>query len=105
MCLFLEETQCGVACLHALLFGVGRDEGCRTGRLVRRLRLTLGGYGVALSLAALLLWLFGRLDAAGASEAVTRIVVLGFPAAVGAGGAHVLLGGGEDHPEEGQGGG
>lgn len=90
-------------CLHALLFGVGGQAGGRNGRLVRGLRMTLGGYGVALLLSGVLLWLFGRLDGVGTPEIVGRIVVLGFPAAVGAGGAHVLLGGGRDGEEEPQG--
>lgn len=80
------------ACLHALLFGVGGRDGGGGPDLLRRLRMTMGGYGVALLLSALFLWLFGRLDGLGAAEIVGLTVVLGFPAAVGAGGAHVLLG-------------
>lgn len=55
------------------------------------LRYTLAGYAVALLLSAWLLWCFGRLDGLSASAALRAVVVLGFPAAVGAASARLIL--------------
>jgi putative integral membrane protein (TIGR02587 family) len=55
------------------------------------LRYTLAGYALALLLSAWLLWCFGRLDGQSAAAAVRMVVVLGFPAAVGAAAARLIL--------------
>jgi putative integral membrane protein (TIGR02587 family) len=55
------------------------------------LRYTVVGYAVALAVSAYALWTFGRLDDTGAVEAVTAVLVLGFPAAVGAAAARLIL--------------
>ena len=51
---------------------------------------TLAGYGVALLVSAFTLWAFGRLDG-GVSDAVRSIVVLAFPAALGAAIARLVV--------------
>ncbi|MFD1705112.1 TIGR02587 family membrane protein [Methylopila henanensis] len=56
-------------------------------------RYTLPGYAVALVSCAAMLWVFGRLDDYGASSALRLVVVLGFPAAVGAAFARLIVGG------------
>ncbi|HYE95960.1 MAG TPA: TIGR02587 family membrane protein [Rubricoccaceae bacterium] len=74
---------------------------------VARTRLTgfaLGGaivtYAVALAMAAALLWADGRFDGAGWVAGVRQVVVLGFPAVLGAAAARLLLGAGLDEGED-----
>jgi putative integral membrane protein (TIGR02587 family) len=55
------------------------------------LRLTIVGYALVLLLSLYVLWTFGRLDGAALSEAMMSILVLGFPAAVGASAARLIL--------------
>ena len=55
------------------------------------LRFTVVGYAVALLISAYVLWTFGRLDGTGWGEALTGVLVLGFPAAVGAAAARLIL--------------
>jgi putative integral membrane protein (TIGR02587 family) len=55
------------------------------------LRLTVVGYVVALLVSAYILWTFGRTDDTGAEDVIKSIVVLGFPAALGASAARLIL--------------
>ncbi len=55
------------------------------------LRFTVTGYALVLLLSAYVLWTFGRLDGLGLLPAVKTIAVLGFPAAVGAAAARLIL--------------
>ena len=55
------------------------------------LRFTVVGYALALLISAYVLWTFGRLDDTGSSERVTAVLVLGFPASVGAAAARLIL--------------
>jgi len=55
------------------------------------LRFTTVGYALALLISLYVLWTFGRLDAAAAAEVVTATLVLGFPAALGAGASRLIL--------------
>ena len=54
-------------------------------------RFTVVGYAIALLLAAYLLWSFGRLDGLAALPAIQQVVVLAFPAAIGAAAARLIL--------------
>jgi putative integral membrane protein (TIGR02587 family) len=85
-----------VALLHALLFRVdlpGRDERRGSnGFFTILLRYSLAGYGVCALSSLLLLWAFGRTDGVGVGELVEYIVVLAFPAVLGAGLAHFVVG-------------
>ena len=54
-------------------------------------RFTLVGYALALLISVYVLWTFGRLDGAAASEIVMSMLVLGFPAALGASAARLIL--------------
>jgi putative integral membrane protein (TIGR02587 family) len=85
-----------LALLHALLFWVEFP-----GRASRKgdasfwsvlTRYSFAGYGVCIVSSAALLWLFGRLDHVSVSEGVEFIIVLSFPAAIGAGLAHFVVG-------------
>lgn len=55
------------------------------------LRYSVVGYAVALLISAYVLWTFGRLDDTGLHETVTTVLVLGFPAAIGAAAARLIL--------------
>jgi putative integral membrane protein (TIGR02587 family) len=84
-----------VLLLHALLFGVALP-----GRQSRRgegsfwsvfVRYSLAGYGVCALASFFLLWAFGRTDGVGVGELVEFVVVLSFPAVLGAGLAHFVV--------------
>jgi putative integral membrane protein (TIGR02587 family) len=55
------------------------------------MRLTVVGYALALLLSLYVLWTFGRLDGEALSESLRSILVMGFPAAVGAAAARLIL--------------
>lgn len=55
------------------------------------LRFTIVGYAIALLISAYVLWTFGRLDDTAWVERVTTVLVLGFPAAIGAAAARLIL--------------
>jgi putative integral membrane protein (TIGR02587 family) len=54
-------------------------------------RFTLIGYALALLISLYVLWTFGRLDGAAATEIVMSVLVLGFPAALGGSAARLIL--------------
>ncbi len=54
-------------------------------------RFTLIGYAMALVVSAAMLWLFGRIDADAPAPALMAVIVLGFPAAIGAAAARLIL--------------
>jgi putative integral membrane protein (TIGR02587 family) len=55
------------------------------------LRFTVVGYAAALLISLYVLWTFGRLDGAATAEIVMATLVLGFPAALGASAARLIL--------------
>lgn len=55
------------------------------------LRYTVVGYALVLLVSFYLLWTFGRIDGLGAEEAIRVIIVLGFPAALGAAASRLIL--------------
>jgi putative integral membrane protein (TIGR02587 family) len=55
------------------------------------LRFTVAGYALVLVICLYLLWTFGRTDGAGIQEMVSAVVVLGFPCAIGAAAARLIL--------------
>ena len=54
-------------------------------------RYTIVGYGLALLISFYVLWTFGRLDGAATAEILLAMIVLGFPAALGAAAARLIL--------------
>jgi putative integral membrane protein (TIGR02587 family) len=54
-------------------------------------RFTAAGYAVALLVSLYALWIFGRTDGVGPEAVLMAAVVLGFPAAVGAASARLIL--------------
>jgi len=55
------------------------------------LRFTVVGYALVLVTCLYLLWTFGRTDGSGINEIITAVVVLGFPCAIGAAAARLIL--------------
>lgn len=54
-------------------------------------RFTIPGYAIALIISVYVLWTFGRADGVSFHQLVTTVIVLGFPAAVGASAARLIL--------------
>lgn len=54
-------------------------------------RFTVSGYVLAALMSAYMLWSFGRLDGLSVAAALQAVAVLGFPAAVGAAAARLIL--------------
>ena len=54
-------------------------------------RFTIVGYAVALLMSLYMLWTFGRTDGVAVQQIVSILIVLGFPAAVGAAAARLIL--------------
>lgn len=55
------------------------------------LRITIPGYVIALLTSAIILWAFERTDSSGSATLMGSVIVLGFPAAVGAGAARLII--------------
>jgi uncharacterized membrane protein len=54
-------------------------------------RFTLVGYTIALFISVYMLWTFGRTDDMPLSQVLQATMVLGFPAALGAGAARLIF--------------
>src|SRR5690606_33527596 len=84
-----------VALMHAFVYAVdfkGQHERAEHVSFFSELvRFTILGYLLALAISALLCWCFGRFDGLAASEIVRVTIVLGFPAAIGAAAARLVL--------------
>ena len=52
---------------------------------------TLPGYAIALAVGLFVMWTFGRVADQGLGELVSVVLVLGFPAAIGAAAARLLV--------------
>lgn len=55
------------------------------------LTYTVAGYGIALAMSLYVLWTFGRADGVGVAEIAMMMAVLGFPAALGAATARLVI--------------
>jgi putative integral membrane protein (TIGR02587 family) len=77
--------------LHVLVFTVGfAGQEKHESQRMAFVHFTLAGYGLALIVSVYILWTFGRLDG-GLSDSVRSVVVLGFPAALGAAVARLVV--------------
>lgn len=64
-------------------------EGSRLGS--EFLRFTVLGYALALAISLFILWIFGRTDGLSIEGIIMAVIVLGFPASVGAAAARLIL--------------
>jgi putative integral membrane protein (TIGR02587 family) len=84
-----------LALLHALVFSIGfagqeqAPEGYGFDR--RFLIYTMPGYAIALLISFYTLWTFGRVDGGDIGAIASTVVVLGFPAAIGAAVARLVV--------------
>ncbi len=84
-----------LAIMHAFVYSLEfkghhqRAEGMTVTSVV--LRFSVAGYALALLASLLMLWLFGRTDDTSLAFVISEVVVLGFPASVGAAAARLIL--------------
>ena len=79
------------AFVYALEFRGGHPTHPEVGFWSLFLRFTVVGYALVLVTCLYLLWTFGRTDGAGFNEVLSIVVVLGFPCAIGAAAARLIL--------------
>jgi putative integral membrane protein (TIGR02587 family) len=81
--------------LHLLVYALGfsgqEDWPEDAGFFTVFFRFSLAGYGLALAVSLYILWTFGRIDDTGLTEMIVMIVVLGFPASIGAATARLIV--------------
>ena len=81
--------------LHAFVYTVGfpgQEAGHSSGKVWRTfLHFTLAGYAIALLFSLYILWTFGRTDGVAPGELLKIVIVLGFPASLGAAAARLLV--------------
>lgn len=91
----LVLAAASLALLHALVFRLGfagQEVGHASGSGWRTfLHFTLAGYGIALLVSLYILWTFSRTDSGLNPELASTVVVLGFPGAIGAALARLLV--------------
>lgn len=81
--------------LHVFVYAVGfsgqesRPEGASA--LSTFLHFTMAGYGIALLVSFYVLWTFGRTEGVAPAEIANTVVVLGFPASLGAATARLVI--------------
>lgn len=82
--------------MHAFVYAVefrGQEKAAPEGSSQSSvfLRYTIVGYAVVLLISFYLLWTFGRTDGLGIEEMIKAVIVLGFPAAIGASASRLIL--------------
>jgi putative integral membrane protein (TIGR02587 family) len=91
----LALAAVSLALMHAFVFAVEfrGQEGVPPGTPFWSafLRFSVLGYVIALGTSAYMLWTFGRFDGTGVAEAVRMTIALGFPSALGAAAARLIL--------------
>jgi putative integral membrane protein (TIGR02587 family) len=91
----LALVALSIALMHAFVYAVEfRGQHAPSKHRSMRsefLRYTIVGYGIALLVSGYVLWTFGRFEDTAWAERVAATCVLGFPAAVGAAAARLLL--------------
>ncbi len=84
-----------IALLHALVYKVelgGQEDWPENESSISVFyRFSLAGYGIALMVSLYILWTFGRVDGTDPSGIAMMMVVLGFPAAIGAATARLVI--------------
>ena len=89
----LVMVAASLTALYAFVYAVGLRDG-RSDTTTWRHKLlayTLPGYALTLGVSATVLWAFGRLDATSVPASVYPVIVLAFPASIGAAAARLLF--------------
>jgi len=91
----LVVTVLSIALMHGFVYAVsfigGHELSPQTPWWHAFVRFTLPGYVIALSISIFTLWIFERLGDSSAVEIVLSVIVLAFPAALGAAAARLIL--------------
>lgn len=91
----LAVALLSMALMHGFVYAVsftgGHELSAGTPAWHAFVRFTLPGYVVALAVSFAALWIFERLDDRSALETLSCMIVLGFPAAIGAAAARLIL--------------
>lgn len=91
----LALVACSLALMHGFVFAVGFAGGSEIDAgepwWSSFARFTLPGYAIALAISVYILWIFGRTDGLDPHSMVMATVVLGFPSAIGAAAARLIL--------------
>ncbi|MFN7101665.1 MAG: TIGR02587 family membrane protein [Pseudorhizobium sp.] len=91
----LATLAVSILIMHAFVYAVAfrgahqLEEG--TPRWHAVVRFTLPGYVIALAISLYVLWTFGRLDDIASTQVLMAAIVLGFPGAIGAAAARLIL--------------
>ena len=81
-----------IALLHLVVFSLGfAGQEAHDGQLRALAHFTVPGYAIALLVSLYVLWTFGRTDGLSPHEIVSTMIVLGFPAALGAALARLVV--------------
>jgi putative integral membrane protein (TIGR02587 family) len=82
-----------IVVLHALVYSLEfrGQHGDDVGFVHVATSFTIAGYAIALLMSAYVLWTFGRLEGLGADKIIASVTVLGFPAALGAATARLVI--------------
>jgi putative integral membrane protein (TIGR02587 family) len=84
-----------IAIQHALVYSIGfsgQEAWPRDSRFAFVFfNYTVAGYGVALAVSLYVMWTFGRIDGLPLGEVASMMIVLGFPAALGAATARLVI--------------
>ncbi|WP_439616324.1 TIGR02587 family membrane protein [Shinella sp.] len=88
-------TVLSIALMHGFVYAVsftgGHELSPETPWWHAFVRFTLPGYVIALSISVFTLWIFERLGDSSAVEIMLSVIVLGFPASLGAAAARLIL--------------
>jgi putative integral membrane protein (TIGR02587 family) len=91
----LVVAALSIALMHGFVYAVsfigGHELSPQTPWWHAFVRFTLPGYVIALSISIFTLWIFERLGDSSALEIMLSVIVLGFPAALGAAAARLIL--------------
>lgn len=91
----LVLVACSLVLMHGFVFAVGFAGGSQISAgepwWSSFTRFTLPGYVIALGISLYILWILGRIDGLHLDSLVMATVVLGFPSAIGAAAARLIL--------------
>ena len=91
----LAVTVLSIALMHGFVYAVsfigGHELSPETPWWHAFVRFTLPGYVIALAISLFALWIFERLGGSSAVEIMLSVIVLGFPASLGAAAARLIL--------------